>query len=164
MRVQSKWPKCIKYTLEDSGRVTVLREQRAAASGQGLIKIDQAFIDKANMLRRVIRRADQGGFVNIEWQYLPMFRSLELEIEQLTLTARGSWQAKLDTGAPVELGRGTPEEITARAQRFVLTLTQATSRYGRRPEALVAADLRHADGYAIRLRGVSTLGNDGQKK
>ena len=23
---------------------------------------------------------------------------------------------------------------------------------------------RHADGYAIRLRGVSTLGNDGQKK
>ena len=72
--------------------------------------------------------------------------------------------AKLDTGAPVELGRGTTEEITARAQRFVSTLTQATSRYGRRPEALVAADLRHADGYAIRLRGVSTLGNDGQKK
>lgn len=94
----------------------------------------------------------------------PLFRSLELEIEQLTLTARGSWQAQLDTGAMVELGRGTPEDITARAQRFAHTLTQATSRYGRRPEALVSADLRHADGYAIRLRGVSTLGNDVQKK
>jgi len=58
----------------------------------------------------------------------------------------------------------SPEEIAARAQRFVQTLTQATSRYGRRPEALVSADLRHADGYAIRLRGVSTLGNDVQKK
>lgn len=94
----------------------------------------------------------------------PMFRSLELEIEQLALTSRGSWHAQLDTGAPVELGRGSTEEIAARAQRFVQTLTQATSRYGRRPEALVSADLRHADGYAIRLRGVSTLGNDGQKK
>ncbi len=94
----------------------------------------------------------------------PMFRTLELDIDQLTLTARGSWQASLDSGAAVELGRGTPEEITARAQRFVQTLTQATSRYGRRPEALVSADLRHTDGYAIRLRGVSTLGNDVQKK
>lgn len=94
----------------------------------------------------------------------PLFRSLEMEIEQLTLTARGSWQARLDTGAMVELGRGSPEDITARVQRFAHTLTQATSRYGRRPEALVSADLRHADGYAIRLRGVSTLGNDVQKK
>ena len=84
--------------------------------------------------------------------------------EQSALTARGSWQARLDTGASVELGRGTTDEIGARAQRFVQTLTQATSRYGRRPEALVAADLRHADGYAIRLRGVSTLGTDTQKK
>lgn len=99
------------------------------------------------------------------WRVLaPMFGEIELPIEQLTLTARGSWRAVLEGGARIELGRGTPQQVQARAQRFVLTLTQAASRYGRRPEALVAADLRHTDGYAIRLRGVSTVGADAQQK
>ena len=116
-------------------------------------------------LPRLIGPREQSALVLATYRALaPMFQTLELQVEQLTLTARGSWQARLDTGASVELGRGTTEEIGARAQRFVQTLTQATSRYGRRPEALVAADLRHADGYAIRLRGVSTLGIDTQKK
>jgi len=60
----------------------------------------------------------------------------------------------------VELGHGSIEEVTARTQRFVRTLTQVTSRYGRRPDALVSADLRHGDGYAVRLRGVGTTGAD----
>jgi len=86
----------------------------------------------------------------------PLFEPLELAMEQLTLTGRGGWQLQLDSGAVIELGRGTTEEVLARSQRFVQTLTQVTSKYGRRPEALVTADLRHADGYAIRLRGVAT--------
>jgi len=94
----------------------------------------------------------------------PLFGLLDLELEQLVLTGRGSWQATLDNGAVVELGRGTQAELVARAQRFVQTLTQATAKYGRRPEALVSADLRHGDGYAIRLRGVSTTAADVQKK
>lgn len=94
----------------------------------------------------------------------PLFEPLQLQVDQLVLTARGSWQAQLDSGAQVELGRGSADEVLARARRFVDTITQAASRYGRRPEAVVAADLRHADGYAIRLRGVSTVGADAQKK
>lgn len=94
----------------------------------------------------------------------PRFAALEMDIEEFRLTSRGSWQALLDTGATIELGRGTQEEVSARAQRFLATITQAAGRFGRRPEALVAADLRHADGYAIRLRGVSTLSADAQKK
>ncbi|HYF43335.1 MAG TPA: cell division protein FtsQ/DivIB [Ramlibacter sp.] len=93
----------------------------------------------------------------------PLFEPLELEPARLQLTGRGSWQLELDTGAVVELGRGTVEEVSARAQRFVQTLTQVTSKYGRRPEALVSADLRHVDGYAVRLRGVTTT-VDAQKK
>lgn len=86
----------------------------------------------------------------------PLFEPLDLNVERLALTARGSWEVELDNEAVVELGRGLPEDITARTQRFVQTLNQVTSRYGRRPEALVSADLRHADGYAVRLRGVGT--------
>lgn len=87
---------------------------------------------------------------------VPLFEPLDLAVARLTLTARGSWNVELDTGAAIELGRGTREEVTARTQRFVQTLTQVTARYGRTPEALLAADLRHADGYALRLRGVAT--------
>jgi cell division protein FtsQ len=94
----------------------------------------------------------------------PLFEPLELAVDRLTLTARGSWQLELDTGAVIELGRGGPEEITARTQRFVQTLSQVTSRNGRRPEALVSADLRHGDGYAVRLRGVGTTSADVAKK
>lgn len=86
----------------------------------------------------------------------PMLEPLELGIEEVTLTGRGGWTLHLDSGAVVELGRGTPEEVLARSQRFAQTLTQVTSKYGRRPDALVTADLRHADGYAVKLRGVAT--------
>lgn len=86
----------------------------------------------------------------------PLLQKLDLGIEQVVLTGRGGWSMHLDSGAVVELGRGTSEEVLARGQRFAQTLTQVTAKYGRRPEALVTADLRHADGYAVRLRGVAT--------
>lgn len=94
----------------------------------------------------------------------PLFEPLGLVVEQLALTARGGWQIELDTGAMVELGRGTLEEVTARTRRFVQTLTQVASRYGRRPDALISADLRHGDGYAVRLRGVGTTGAEAGKR
>jgi cell division protein FtsQ len=86
----------------------------------------------------------------------PQLEKLDLGIEQVVLTGRGGWTLQLDSGATVELGRGTTEEVLARSQRFAQTLTQVTSKYGRRPEALVTADLRYPDGYAVKLRGVTT--------
>ncbi|MGE4240938.1 cell division protein FtsQ/DivIB [Ramlibacter sp.] len=94
----------------------------------------------------------------------PLFEPHDLSVEEFALSNRGSWSAKLDTGAVIELGRGTNEEVLARSQRFAQTLTQVTAKYGRRPEALVAADLRHADGYAVRLRGVTTAAEQPAKK
>jgi cell division protein FtsQ len=86
----------------------------------------------------------------------PLLAKLDLGISELVLTGRGGWTLHLDSGATVELGRGTTDEVLARSRRFAQTLTQVTTKYGRRPEALVTADLRHADGYAVRLRGVGT--------
>ena len=93
----------------------------------------------------------------------PMFETVDLGINHLALTSRGSWQVELDNGAQVELGRGTAEEVVARTQRFAQTLTQVSGRYGRRPDALLSADLRHGDGYAVRLRGVGTTSADTKK-
>jgi cell division protein FtsQ len=86
----------------------------------------------------------------------PLLEKLDLGVDQVLLTGRGGWTLHLDSGAMVELGRGSSDEVLARSQRFAQTLTQVTSKYGRRPEALVTADLRHTDGYAVKLRGVAT--------
>jgi cell division protein FtsQ len=85
---------------------------------------------------------------------LPVFGRLDARIDTLSLSGRGSWHVGLDSGAEVELGRGTDDEVLARADRFVGTLTQVTSRYQR---PLEFADLRHRDGYALRLKGITTV-------
>lgn len=94
----------------------------------------------------------------------PMLEGLELGLEQLTLSGRGGWTAVLDSGAQIELGRGSDDDVIRRTTRFLRTITQVTSRYQRRPDALESADLRHADGYAVRLRGVSTVVTESPRK
>lgn len=84
---------------------------------------------------------------------LPVFRHGGMEMDGLTLSGRGSWRAEFDSGAEVELGRGSDEELQARAERFLGTLPQVIARYQR---PLVYADLRHNEGYAVRLKGITT--------
>lgn len=83
----------------------------------------------------------------------PLFQRLDTAVETLSLSVRGSWKAALDNGAEVELGRGGDAEVLARTQRFARTLTQVTGHFQR---PLVYADLRHVDGYAVRLQGITT--------
>lgn len=88
------------------------------------------------------------------WQRLQEgFGARGQRIERLALSGRGSWRAELDRGVVVEMGRGSEAEVVDRSERFLRTVGQLTARY-RQP--LLFADLRHADGYALRLRGVST--------
>lgn len=94
----------------------------------------------------------------------PLFAAMDMEIDQIELTPRGSWRVLTERGALIELGRGTDVELVERLKVFFKTLTQVTARYGRTPTALAGADLRHKDGYALRLRGVSTVETDSKKK
>jgi len=99
----------------------------------------------------------QGAEVLAMYQALePWFSQAALPIEELELSARGSWSVRLASGANIEMGRGTTEEVSARERRFLKTLTQVVSRYGRNAASVEGADLRHEGGYAIRLRGVTT--------
>ena len=75
------------------------------------------------------------------------------DMAQLTLSARGSWRVELDKGAAIELGRGSEDEVLARTEHFVRTLPRVVAKYQR---PLESADLRHTDGFALRLKGVAT--------
>jgi cell division protein FtsQ len=94
----------------------------------------------------------------------PMLAKMAMALDRLELSQRGSWTAQLATGATLELGHGTHQEISDRLQLFFKTLTQVASRYGRTVTSLLSADLRYDNGYALRLRGVSTVVPDGLKK
>lgn len=81
-----------------------------------------------------------------------LFGRHERSVERLSLSGRGSWRAEIDAGVALELGRGSPEEVLARVQRFVDTITQVTGHF---KAPVLHADLRHPDGYAVRLRNVT---------
>ena len=83
----------------------------------------------------------------------PVFATMDAHIDTLGLSGRGSWRVELDTGAEIELGRGTDDEVIARTRAFIATLPQVTGRFQRE---LQTADLRHHDGYAVRLKGITT--------
>lgn len=90
-------------------------------------------------------------------QLNPLFAPLDMSIVALVLSERGSWQVELDGGAQVQLGSGSAVEVVQRSRQFIRTVNQIAAKYGRKPDALESADLRHQDGYAVRLRGVTTV-------
>jgi len=104
-----------------------------------------------------------GAMLTLFNRLQPVFATMDAHIDTLALSGRGSWRVELDTGAEIELGRGTDDEVIERTQLFIATLPQVTGQFQR---ALQYADLRHHDGYAVRLKGISTVdaGAKPQKK
>jgi cell division protein FtsQ len=84
----------------------------------------------------------------------PVFAKLDLRIEELALSGRGSWSARLNDEIDIEMGRGTPAEVLARTQRFAATVSQVTGGF---KAPWLSADLRHNGGYALRLKGLSAI-------
>ena len=83
----------------------------------------------------------------------PALQPLGSPMRTLKLTGHGTWRTRLANNVVIELGRGEPDAVVERAARFVRTLPQVT---GPLQRPLLYADLRHPDGYAVRLQGVTT--------
>ena len=114
-------------------------------------------VEQDNLPRLVGPDGQAAQTLQMYRELVSQFAVLDAALDQLELSASGGWRATLDSGAVIELGSGTPAEVAARVQRFAATLTQVASRYGRHADAVESADLRYAQGYALRLKGVSTL-------
>ena len=104
-------------------------------------------------------------------EVLAMYRTLravlqavDMDIDEIELSPRGSWKVVTSQGAVLELGRGQAQELQERLQAFLRTVGQVSARYGRTLRSVAAADLRHKDGYALRLHGVTTTEGDVRRK
>jgi cell division protein FtsQ len=153
--VQREFPNRLRVTLQEHQAVAWWGESGSGRLVSELGEVFEASPDDSDNLPELAGPADQSAQV---WTVYQLLRAelapLELGMERLELTERGSWRALLDNGAQVELGRGTPDELVARARRFSATLSQLTERYA---GALQSVDLRYPNGYALRLRGVTTV-------
>ena len=95
-------------------------------------------------------------------QLAPALAPLGSRLDQLELTGNSAWRVLLASGAVLQLGGGTQDEVLERVRRLVSTLPGAAQQQGRRVDALEYADLRHDGGYALRLRGVTTVATEAQ--
>jgi len=85
----------------------------------------------------------------------PMFEPLNRDVTRLEQDTRGAWRMRLDNGARIELGRGEIQALASRTEAFADTVQGLVARYGQRD--IETADLRYPNGYALRLRGVTTV-------
>jgi cell division protein FtsQ len=161
--VRRIWPDRLAVTLE---------EHQAAAYWQGDGNQDRLVNTHGEIFEANLGDVEDEGLATLAGpdvrsaQMLSMLRRLTPtlaplgdDLQTLRLSSRGSWRVEFEGGATVELGRGSDDEVLSRTERFVRTLAVVATRFGSGPHALQTADLRHPDGYALRLAGVSTAPN-----
>ena len=82
--------------------------------------------------------------------------ALRWRVAALALGAEGDWHVQLAGGPTLNLGSDADAAaFGARLQRFVALAPQVQQQYGR---AIVSADLRYANGFAVRLQGAAAPG------
>ncbi len=165
--VQREFPNRLKVVLREHQPVALWGEEgdsRLINNFGEVFEANQGDVETDN-LPLLNGPQGQAALVLQAYQRLsPLFDRMDTVLEQLQLTQHGNWRADLDTGAVVDLGHGSLDELQARTQRFIDTVTQVSSRFGR---DLESADLRYPNGYAVKLRGVTTSGSgdkDNEKK
>ena len=141
--------------------VVRLEEHRPAAVWKGEEGFDRLVNTHGEVFEANLGDVDEGSLPEFSGpehsapEMLAMYRRLNTAFTplqrqpvSLALSGRGSWRVELDDGTRVELGRGSDDEVAARTERFVRTLTQVSANH-----PIEYADLRHADGYAVRFKG-----------
>lgn len=160
--VQRQFPDKLKVSLQEHQPVAYWGPEgdtRLVNSFGEVFEANQAEIESAD-LPQLDGPQGQAPLVLQAYRRLSVqFEKRDMQLVRLELTGQGSWRALLDTDAELELGHGSVDEIDARTQRFLATLNQVSARFGR---DLESADLRYSNGYAIKIKGVTTL-NPGDK-
>jgi len=165
--VQRIWPSRLRVQLEEHQPAAYWETKAEGADADSEATVERLLVNsfgelfQANLgdvedeaLPVLSGPANSSAHMLALWRQLQQLsKRLDDGVERLYLSGRGSWRVHLDKGAVIELGRGSDAEVLARYAQFVASINQITSRY---QTPLLSADLRHGDGYAVRLRGVST--------
>jgi cell division protein FtsQ len=165
--VHRDFPNRLRSVLQEHQPLAVWGDEGASTMLNQQGQVFEANLDDVDAERLPRLKGPEAEAIAVSQMYKalsPSFTAMDLDIEMLELTPRGSWRVLTQSGARLELGRGTAPELVEKLNMFRDTLTQVTARYGRTITALASADMRHKEGYALRLHGVTTLESDNKKK
>lgn len=162
--VRRDFPNRLRVRIEEHEAVALwgLDDDARLVNSHGeVFEVSQGDVEAEN-LPRLVGPREQSQQLLKTYRYLaPLFEMLDTTLVQLELTGRGSWRGRLENGAAIEFGQGSLDELAERIKRFISTFQQTSPRFGRNIES---ADLRYPNGYALRLRGVTTTGGDRNNK
>ena len=164
--VRREFPNRLRATLTEHVPVAHWGDEAESKLVNGFGEVFEANVAEVDdNLPRLEGPDDQASQVLGMYRLLaPLFRPYDISVVELGLSTRGSWHVLLDSGAVVELGRGQSEQVVERTEAFLRTVGAVAKQYGRTVASVESADLRHNQGYALRLRGVSTVVADPKKK
>jgi cell division protein FtsQ len=166
--VRREFPNRLRVTLEEhrsSGFWGADSESRMVNSLGEVFEANAGDAETDELPRLIGAEGQSADVLSMYRQLSVALQPLDVTIEQLELSGQGAWRVLLDTEAQIELGRGSQLEVLMRLQKFLQTHTQVLTSYQRSGfERVESVDLRNGEGYAIRLRGVSTLMNASTEK
>jgi cell division protein FtsQ len=173
--VQREFPSRLRVILEEHQPAAYWGQEQGTDQGAGAqallnrqgevfeANLDEVETENLPRLDGPVARAAE--VLSMQRDVAPLLAAQGLRTASLVLTPRGNWQLGVRQLAPapvggaalIELGGGDAPEVKARLQRFLDTAAQVAAHHRRDLTALESADLRYAQGYALRLRGVSTV-------
>jgi cell division protein FtsQ len=131
--------------------VTLVNHQVLARWGDGALVSPRGEVFTADYKEKAPRfRGPEGSALLVASEYALMsgvVAPLANPITELRLSARGAWQVVLESGLVLELGRG---DVHPRLERFVAAWPQLAAKGVETQHA----DLRHANGFALRTAQV----------
>lgn len=140
-RVSRRWPDTLVVEL-------VEHVPLARWNGRGLVSAEGKIFDASAGAELPSLSGFEGSgreVVEAYGRYNEMLAPLGMRIRELSLSPRRAWRLKTDSGLEIALGR---EDVEARLQRFADQYQKLSERLGAPP---AYADLRYADGFAVKL-------------
>lgn len=163
VQVQREFPHALRVRVREQDAAALWGEADSGTlvNREGeVFEADPAALEDERLARLVGPREQSAPMLAMLGQLAPALKPLQRPVESLALSAHGSWRVQLENGAALELGTGEAPVLLARLKRLTDTLAGVARRQGRRVTQLEYADLRYANGYALRLQGVSTVSGD----
>lgn len=134
------------------------REDMKLVDDSGAIFEANAEDDGYDLMPQLIGPEGQGKLMLDMYKVVVMaLEPLRNKLKILELNTRGSWIATLESGAHIELGRGNATDVVDRANKFSAGVEQMLNKLNKKVIDIQYVDLRHVEGYAMRMHGVSTL-------
>ncbi len=153
--VSRVWPNRLVVRLEEHKPVAIWRgdegNDRLVNSHGEVFEANVGDVDDERLPEFVGDESEAPALLSMYQRLEATLRPLDQYPVRLVLSSRGSWLVELDDASQIDLGRGTEDELIARCERFVRTISAVGVR---RQRHWRHADLRHADGYALRFKPV----------